>query len=118
MSAPVTIRVIVADDHPVVLAGIRALLDGHPDIEIVGEARDGRTALRMAIELQPSVVVVDLSMPGLNGVEVTKLLLAERPQCKVVVLTVPICESLSKLGRPAMCSKDRWRRTCFAPSKR
>jgi DNA-binding NarL/FixJ family response regulator len=88
MSASVALRVLVADDHPVVLAGIRALLDGNPDIEIVGEAHDGPMALRMALELQPSVVVLDLSMPGLNGMEVTKLLLAERPQCKVVVLTV------------------------------
>jgi DNA-binding NarL/FixJ family response regulator len=82
------LRVLVADDHPVVLAGVRMLLNSDPGIEIVGEAHDGRTALRMAIELQPSIVVLDLSMPDLNGVEVTKLLLAERPSCKVVVLTV------------------------------
>ena len=82
------LRVLVADDHPVVLAGVRMLLNSDPGIEIVGEAHDGRMALRMAIELQPSIVVLDLSMPDLNGVEVTKLLLAERPLCKVVVLTV------------------------------
>lgn len=88
MSAPTALRVLVADDHPVVLAGVRALLDGDPDVEIVGEALDGRTALQMAMELQPSVVVLDLSMPGLNGLEVTQQLLARRPGCKVVVLTV------------------------------
>jgi DNA-binding NarL/FixJ family response regulator len=88
MSPPAALRVLVADDHPVVLAGIRALLDGNPGIEIVGEAHDGRTALQMAIELQPSILVLDLSMPDLNGVEVTKRLLAERPLCKVIVLTV------------------------------
>jgi DNA-binding NarL/FixJ family response regulator len=88
LSAPTALRVLVADDHPVVLAGVRALLDGDPDVEIVGEALDGRTALQMAMELQPSVVVLDLSMPGLNGLEVTQQLLARRPGCKVVALTV------------------------------
>ena len=88
MNAPTALRVLVADDHPVVLAGIRALLDRNPGIEIIGEAHDGRTALQMAIELQPSILVLDFSMPDLNGVEVTKRLLAERPHSKVIVLTV------------------------------
>ena len=88
MNAPTALRVLVADDHPVVLAGIRALLNRNPGIEIIGEAHDGRTALQMAIELQPSILVLDFSMPDLNGVEVTKRLLAERPHSKVIVLTV------------------------------
>jgi len=88
LSAPTALRVLVADDHPVVLAGVRALLDGDPDIEIVGETLDGRTALQMAIKLQPSIVLLDLSMPGLDGVEVTRQLLARHPGCKVVALTV------------------------------
>ena len=88
LSAPTALRVLVADDHPVVLAGVRALLDRDPNVEIVGEALDGRIALRMAKELQPSIVVLDVNMPGLNGVEVTQLLLAERPDCKVIALTV------------------------------
>ena len=87
-NAPTALRVLVADDHPVVLAGIRALLNRNPRIEIIGEAHDGRTALQMAIELQPSILVLDFSMPDLNGVEVTKRLLAERTHCKVIVLTV------------------------------
>ena len=70
------------------LAGVRALLKADPDIEVVGEALDGRAALRMATELQPSIVLLDLSMPGLDGVEVTQQLLTRRPGCKVVVLTV------------------------------
>ena len=88
MNAPTALRVLVADDHPVVLAGIRALLNRNPGVEIIGEAHDGRTALQMAIELQPSILVLDFSMPDLNGVEVTKRLLAERPHSKVIVLTV------------------------------
>jgi len=82
------LRVLIADDHPVVLAGIRTVLNGDPGLEIIGEARDGETALRMAIELDPAIMVLDLSMPGLNGVEVTRQLLAQRSNCKVVVLTV------------------------------
>ena len=88
MNAPTALRVLVADDHPVVLAGVRALLNRNPGIEIIGEAHDGRTALQMATELQPSILVLDFSMPDLNGVEVTKRLLAERPHSKVIVLTV------------------------------
>lgn len=82
------LRVFLADDHPLVLDGIRSLLNGDPGLEIVGEARDGRNALRMAVELRPDVVVLDLSMPGLNGVDVTRQLLRECAACKVIVLTV------------------------------
>ena len=85
---PARLRVFIADDHPVVLAGVRSLLNGDPGVEIVGEARDGETALHMALELKPAIIVLDLSMPGLNGVDVTRQLLAQLPDCKVVVLTV------------------------------
>jgi DNA-binding NarL/FixJ family response regulator len=83
-----TLRVFLADDHPVVLAGIKALLTADPALEIVGEARDGQAALRTAIEVKPDVLVLDLSMPGLNGMDVIRQLLAECPGCKVLVLTV------------------------------
>ena len=86
--APARLRVLIADDHPVVLAGVRSLLNEDPEVEIVGEARDGETALQMALELKPAIMVLDLSMPGLNGVEVTRQLLAQFPDCKVVVLSV------------------------------
>jgi DNA-binding NarL/FixJ family response regulator len=82
------VRVFLADDHPVVLAGIKALLTADSDIDIVGEARDGQTTLRTAIELRPDVLVLDLSMPGLSGMDVTRQLLAAFPECKVLVLTV------------------------------
>ncbi len=82
------LRVLIADDHPVVLAGLRSLLNGDPRIEIVGEANDGSAALQMASELKPSIMVLDLSMPGLSGVEVTRQLSAEQSDCKVVILTV------------------------------
>ncbi len=78
----------VADDHPLILAGVRLLLNDDPEVEIVGEARDGETALQMALELKPAIMVLDLSMPGLNGVEVTRQLRAQSPDGKIVVLTV------------------------------
>ncbi len=86
--ASARLRVLIADDHPLILAGVRSLLNSDPEVEIVGEARDGETALLMAIELKPAIMVLDLSMPGLNGVEVTQQLLAQFPDCKVIVLTV------------------------------
>ncbi len=82
------LRVLIADDHPLILAGVRSLLSNDPEVEIVGEARDGETALQMALELKPAIMVLDVSMPGLNGVEVTRQLLAQLPDCKVIVLTV------------------------------
>jgi DNA-binding NarL/FixJ family response regulator len=83
-----TLRVFLADDHPVVLSGMKALLAGDPSIEVVGEANDGPNALRRAIELKPDVVVMDLSMPGLNGIEVARKFLSTCPNCRVLVLTV------------------------------
>jgi DNA-binding NarL/FixJ family response regulator len=78
----------MVDDHPIVLAGLKALVDADPDFEVVGEARDGRSALRLAKQLLPDVVVLDISMPEMNGIEVATVLLAERPECRVLVLTV------------------------------
>jgi DNA-binding NarL/FixJ family response regulator len=88
MSAASKLRVFLADDHPVVLAGIKSLLVADPGVEVVGEACDGTAALTMANELKPDVLVLDLSMPGLNGVEVAREMRASTPQCKVLVLTV------------------------------
>jgi DNA-binding NarL/FixJ family response regulator len=78
----------MVDDHPVVLAGLNALVVRDPDFEVVGKARDGRTALRMAKELSPDLVVLDISLPEINGIEVATSLLAEQPECRVLVLTV------------------------------
>jgi DNA-binding NarL/FixJ family response regulator len=82
------LRVFLADDHPLVLDGIKALLCADDGLELVGEARDGPNALRYATELQPDVAVLDLSMPGLNGIEVAARLLQVCPQCRVLILTV------------------------------
>lgn len=83
-----TLRIFIADDHPVVLSGMKTLLAAEPDFEIIGEASDGPTALRRAIELQPDVAVFDLSMPGLYGVEVIQKYFAAHPKARVIVVSV------------------------------
>jgi DNA-binding NarL/FixJ family response regulator len=81
------IRVLVADDHPVVRGGIVGLLASAHDIEVVGEAVDGPTAVAEALRLEPDIVLMDLRMPGYDGDEATARILAERPRIRVVVLT-------------------------------
>lgn len=88
MQDPPRIRVFLADDHPVVLGGLKALVMADPGLELVGAASDGTTALRLAVELRPDVAVLDLSMPGLNGVEVARQLLEAMPACRIMILTV------------------------------
>ena len=63
-------RVLMVDDHPIVLAGLKTLVNADPDFEVVGAARDGRSALRLAKELLPDIVVLDISLPEMNGIEV------------------------------------------------
>ena len=81
------IRVLVADDHPIVRGGIVGLLASADDIEVVGEAVDGPTAVAEALRLAPDIVLMDLRMPGFDGDEATARILAERPGIRVVVLT-------------------------------
>lgn len=85
---PGPVRILMVDDHPVVLAGLKALVGADPELAIVGEARDGRTALRMAMQLAPDVVVADISLPEMSGIELAAALRTERPECRVLVLTV------------------------------
>jgi DNA-binding NarL/FixJ family response regulator len=80
--------VFLADDHPIVLDGVKALVTAAPGLTVVGEARDGDTALRLASDLDPDIAILDISMPGLNGVKVAEQLRTNCPKCKVLVLTV------------------------------
>jgi DNA-binding NarL/FixJ family response regulator len=82
------VRVLMADDHPVVLAGMRALVAADPCLEVVGEASDGRSALQLAKELRPDAAVLDISMPGMSGIEVATALRTEAPEARVLILTV------------------------------
>jgi DNA-binding NarL/FixJ family response regulator len=81
------IRVIVADDHPIVRSGIVGLLDLDPGVEVVGQASDGAEAVALAADLRPDVVLMDLRMPGVSGIEATSRLTAELPGVRVLVLT-------------------------------
>ncbi|MEV4736330.1 MULTISPECIES: response regulator transcription factor [unclassified Microbacterium] len=81
------IRVIVADDHPIVRSGIVGLLDLDPGLEVVAEAGDGAEAVALAAELRPDVVLMDLRMPGVSGIEATARLTAQLPTVRVLVLT-------------------------------
>jgi DNA-binding NarL/FixJ family response regulator len=82
------IKVLVADDHPVVRKGLQICLAKRGNMRIVGEAADGDEALRKARELSPHVVLMDISMPGMNGLAVTEVLRKELPQIKVLILSV------------------------------
>ncbi len=82
------VRVFLADDHKVVRDGLRLLIESQRDMRVVGEAADGKEALEKVRELKPDVVVMDLSMPKLNGLQATERLKAEQPAVKVVALTV------------------------------
>jgi two-component system response regulator NreC len=81
-------RILLADDHDVVRSGLRALLRTSPDFAVVGEAVDGEEAVRMARETKPDVVIMDISMPNLDGIAATKVIKDTLPDVKVVILTV------------------------------
>jgi len=83
-----SIRILLADDQELILAGLRALLEREPDLEILGERNDGRQALSAALALEPDVVVMDIGMPGLDGIEVTRKIVAALPATKVLILSV------------------------------
>jgi two-component system response regulator NreC len=81
------IRVLLADDHAIVLDGLRALLEAEEDLEVVGQATDGLEALHQARELDPDVVVLDLAMPNMNGIEATRRILKTNPQTHILILS-------------------------------
>src|SRR5262245_45693266 len=81
------IRVLIVDDQSLIRAGIQALLSRKPDIEVVGSARDGAEALRLAAALDPDVVLMDIRMPGMDGVEATRQLVAQQARAGIIILT-------------------------------
>jgi DNA-binding NarL/FixJ family response regulator len=82
------IRVLVADDHPVFRRGMRAILGAEPDTELVGEATDGEEAVALTLKLRPDVVLMDLNMPNVSGIEATRRILEENPETAVLMLTM------------------------------
>lgn len=81
------IRVLLVDDHAILRAGLRALLETYPDIEVVGEANDGSEAIEQVRKLRPDVVLMDVAMPGMNGLIATRYIREENPATKVLILT-------------------------------
>jgi two-component system response regulator NreC len=86
------IRVLLADDHTIVRKGLRSLLDGEAEIEVIGEAEDGREAVEKAQQLLPDVVLMDITMPTLNGLEATRQIKKLFPKMKVLILTMHATE--------------------------
>jgi DNA-binding NarL/FixJ family response regulator len=82
------IRVLIADDHGVVAEGLKHLVEAQADIEVIGVVGDGREAVRLARETQPDVVLMDLSMPELNGADATRAILERDAKCRVIVLSM------------------------------
>ncbi len=83
-----TIRILIADDHGVVAEGLKHLVEAQSDMEVLSLAVDGREAVRQARDLQPDVVLMDLSMPELNGADATRAILERDPKCRVIVLSM------------------------------
>ncbi len=93
------IRTLLVDDHALILDGLCAVLEKYPDIDVIAAVRDGREAVKTSLALQPQVVVMDLMMPGLNGIEATRQILAASPQCRCCV-----CPCIPTNGLWRLCS--------------
>jgi two-component system, NarL family, nitrate/nitrite response regulator NarL len=89
-SPAATIRVVVADDHPVVRYGVKNMLMQEPGFEVVGEAEDGDVAITQTLELEPDILLLDLSMPRLPGLEAMRAIMAKSPRVKIILLTATI----------------------------
>ena len=104
------VRILLADDHTVMRAGLRLLLERHENFEVVGEAADGREAVEIAAEQKPAVVVMDVAMPHLNGVEAARQILSRNPEIAIVMLSMHSDESYVlrslKAGARAYLLKD------------
>jgi len=104
------IRVLVVDDHPLFRQGVKLTLEAAKDIEVIGEAPDGQRAIQMAEALAPDIMLVDINLPGLNGLEVTRVVRRRQPQIAVLILTVYEDDeqlfNATKVGAAAYSAKD------------
>ena len=103
-------RIVLADDHTLMRAGLRVLLEREPDVAVVGEAEDGRQAIALVESLRPEMLVMDISMPNLNGIEATRQIAVRHPHSAVIMLSMHSDESYIlralKLGVRAYLLKD------------
>ncbi len=83
-----SIRILLADDHKLLREGLRSLISEQSDMSVVAEAEDGRSAVQLAARLSPDIVIMDISMPGMNGIEATRLILAENPAVQIMALSM------------------------------
>lgn len=88
MESTTPIRIFIADDHKLMRESLRALLEAQPDVRVVGEAGDGETAVRLAAELQPDIVIMDVTLAGFNGIEATERILERAANVKVIALSM------------------------------
>lgn len=99
-----TIRVLIADDHAIVRAGLRALINGEQGMELVGEATHGEEAIQLAQTAKPDVIVLDLSMPGLDGIQAARKIKQEQPDVRILILTIHEDEALLREAMKAGAS--------------
>jgi len=92
------LRILIADDHELARRGIRDLLETHPGWEVCGEAKDGRESVDLAISLKPDVVLLDIGMPNLNGLEATRQILAATPDVAILILTMHDSDNVVREG--------------------
>jgi len=83
-----SIQVLLVDDHTIIREGLRSLLEKQPEMEVIADTNDGRKALYLVRQLLPNIVIMDISMPGLNGIEATRQIIAEFPDIKVIALSI------------------------------
>lgn len=115
-------RILLADDHVVMRSGLRMVLEKHEDLEVVGEADDGRQAVALAEALSPDVAVIDVSMPHLNGIDAAKQIAAKNPKTAIVILSMNSDETYVlralKSGAKAYLLKDSAEATSSLPCAR
>ena len=85
--APAATSILLAEDHTLVRSGIRALLEGLPDLRVIGEVSDGRLAVEACRKLNPQLVLMDVAMPEMNGIDVAKAILHIKPQCRIILFS-------------------------------
>ena len=104
------IRIFVVDDHTVIRQGLFALLDFHSDIEIVGEAADGQEAVEKARQLHPDVILMDINMPRMDGIQATRIISSELPYVRIIGLSMhdkqDQADQMIQAGASAYCTKD------------